>query len=282
MYRNASWGPIGVKVGFEEGLDLAVEVGFEGSDVPITVASTMVEDGAAASFQSLYSERGLQMGPWGLGNWKGTEEEYQRLLEVLAPQAAAAREVGATRCATWVPSWSDELDWEANWQFHLDRFGPVARILAEHDCRLGLEFLGPETLRRGKRYEFVHTLPQMIELCAALGDNVGLLLDSWHWYTSGGTVDDLAALTNEQIVHVHVNDAPAGVELAEQVDSVRLLPCASGAIDLEGFMDQLVRLGYDGPVTVEPFNQELRDMPDRAAAEATKASLDRLFALVGR
>ncbi|NUQ01444.1 MAG: TIM barrel protein, partial [Armatimonadetes bacterium] len=179
MFRNANWGAIGVGVGFEEGLDLAVEVGFEGVEVPIEQAADMVDRESAAAFQALYSERGLLMGSWGLGvDWRGEEESFRASLAKLPRLAQAGREVGATRCCTWVPSWSDERDWESNWQFHIERFGACAKILADHDCRLGLEFIGPATLRAGKRYEFVYSLPQMMELCAAIGPNVGLLLDA--------------------------------------------------------------------------------------------------------
>ena len=39
-------------------------------------------------------------------------------------------------------------------------------------------------------------MPEMKELIAAMGrPNVGIVLDSWHWYTSGGTVADLKTLT---------------------------------------------------------------------------------------
>ncbi len=282
MYRNASWGAIGVNVDFEPGLDLAVDTGFEGVDVPIGVAADRLDRESAASFQALYSERGLQMGPWGLPiRWQGGDEDYATDLANLPRLAAAAREVGAVRCATWVPSWSDTRDLEANWAFHLQRFGPVAKVLADHDCRLGLEFIGPATLRRGKQYEFVYTLPRMLELCAAIGPNVGLLLDIWHWYTSGGTEADLASLTNDQVVVVHVSDAPAGIDRDEQLDNQRLLPAASGVIDTACFMKHLARICYDGPVTVEPFNQELRDMENVAAAQKTKATLDTIFAMAG-
>ncbi|MBI2301331.1 MAG: sugar phosphate isomerase/epimerase [Armatimonadetes bacterium] len=282
MFRNASWGAIGVNVGFEEGLELAAEIGFEGVDTPIGKAAEMVDQGEGSRFQGLYSERGLQMGPWGVPvNWRGSQEEFDAGLTALHRLAAAGRAVGATRVCTWVPPYSDELAYQANWKFHVDRFGPIAAVLAEHDCTLGLEFIGPKTLRQGHPHEFVHELPTMLELCAEIGPNVGLLLDAWHWYTAHGTEAQLAGLSNEQVVVVHVNDAPPGVPIDEQVDNVRCLPGATGVIDLACFMRHLARMGYDGPVIVEPFNQELREMEDRAAAEKTKASLDLLFDLAG-
>lgn len=280
MYKSASWGCIGVKVGFEEGLDLARQVGFEGVDTNIERAAQMQEAGQAAAFVELYASRGLRLGNWGFPvNWRGEAAAYQESLAALPRLAKAAEAVGATRCATWVPSWSDDLDWDDNWAFHVDRFGPAARILADHGIALGLEFIGPKTLRAGKAHEFVHDLPQMLNLCGDIGPNVGLLLDCWHWYTSGGTEAQLAGLTAAQVVVVHVNDAPAGIAIDEQLDNVRLLPAASGVIDIATFMKHLARMGYDGPVVVEPFNQELREMEGEAAARATLDSLNTIFAL---
>ncbi|MCC7492558.1 MAG: sugar phosphate isomerase/epimerase [Fimbriimonadaceae bacterium] len=282
MFRCASWGAIGVKVGWLEGLDLAREVGFEGVDVPIGTAVEYVAKGEAGAFTALYADRGLRLGNWGLGvDWRGDQAKFADGLTALASQAAAGQAVGATRCATWVPSWSDDRPFEANFEFHVARFGAVARVLAESGCSLGLEFIGPATLRRGKAYEFVYDLPGMLRLCAACGPNVGLLLDAWHWYTSGGDEAQLAGLTADQVVVVHVNDAPTGIAVDQQLDNQRLLPAASGVIDIATFMRHLQRMGYDGPVIVEPFNQELREMEGRAAALRTKQSLDTILAMAG-
>jgi len=121
----------------------------------------------------------------------------------------------------------------------------------------------------------------MMELAEAIGTgNVGLLMDSWHWYTSHGTVEELLQLSGKDIVHVHVNDAPAGVEIDQQVDNKRQLPVTSGVIDMKGFVNALVKIGYDGPVECEPFDQELRKMEAGAALQTTIDSLDRVWALI--
>jgi sugar phosphate isomerase/epimerase len=110
--------------------------------------------------------------------------------------------------------------------------------------------------------------------------NVGLLLDSWHWYTSHGTVEELLKLSNNDIVHVHVNDAPADIPVDKQVDNRRKLPVTTGVIDMKGFVNALVKIGYDGPVECEPFDQELRRMDDSAALEKTIMSLKRIWDLI--
>ena len=121
-------------------------------------------------------------------------------------------------------------------------------MLKDNDIRLGLEFVGPRTSREKFRFPFACTQVDMMELCEAVGTgNVGLLLDSWHWYTSHGTVQELERLSNKDIVHVHVNDAPSGVAVDQQMDNRRKLPATTNVIDLKGFINTLVKIGYDGP-----------------------------------
>ncbi|UCE48261.1 MAG: sugar phosphate isomerase/epimerase, partial [Phycisphaerales bacterium] len=108
----------------------------------------------------------------------------------------------------------------------------------------------------------------------------GLLLDSWHWYTSHGTVEELLQLSGKDVVHVHVNDAPAGIEVDRQIDNRRQLPVTSGVIDTKGFINALVKIDYDGPVECEPFDQELRRMDDDAALKKTIDSLERIWAMI--
>jgi sugar phosphate isomerase/epimerase len=111
-------------------------------------------------------------------------------------------------------------------------------------------------------------------------ENLGLLVDCWHWYTSGGSTMDLASIPVEQVVHVHINDAPQ-VPRDEQIDNVRLLPGASGVIDIIGFMKTLGAIGYDGPVAVETFSEELNQLsPDEAAGRASEA-VGNVFAASG-
>jgi len=121
----------------------------------------------------------------------------------------------------------------------------------------------------------------MMELIVAIDTpNVGLLMDSWHWYTSQGTVEELLTLSNKDVVHVHVNDAPAGLAVDEQVDNRRALLVTTGVIDMKGFINALVRIGYEGPVECEPFDQQLRQMDAEAALQKTSDALKRVWQLI--
>jgi sugar phosphate isomerase/epimerase len=141
-----------------------------------------------------------------------------------------------------------------NLSFHLRRLKPVAKVLNEYGCSLALEFIGTESVRSRGKHEFIHTINDTLQLCDLIREeNVGLLLDSWHWYNSHGTLSQIDALKKSQLLYVQVNDAPLGVPCDKQRDSIRCLPGETGVIDLTGFLRSLKRIGYDGPVTPEPF-----------------------------
>ena len=121
----------------------------------------------------------------------------------------------------------------------------------------------------------------MLDMAAEIGPNVGLLLDAWHLYTSGGALTDLETLTPAQIVVVHINDAPKGAAVDSLMDNARHLPLEGGGIDLEGFMRALARIGYDGPVVTEPFNAPLNALAASdpvAAATRVSQAMSRLWA----
>jgi len=92
----------------------------------------------------------------------------------------------------------------------------------------------------------------------------------------------VARLQETDVVYVHVNDAPTGIPVDEQIDHTRGMPGETGVIDIAGFLEALKSIGYSGPVVPEPFKKELADLPDDAARlEATAASMRKIFATLG-
>lgn len=284
MFQTLNTGAIGVRVrGVEEAIIAAKLGGFAGVEFRAAEVAELVERRGAAAVKELFASAGVRPAAWALGiDWRGEESAWREGLAALPRLASAAAAIGCDRAFQVLWSWSDTRPFAENWRFHLERLRPVAAILAEHGCRLGFEFLGPATLRAGKAHPFVYTATGALELGAALGPNVGLLLDCWHWYTSHGTLAELRGLRAGQVVHVHINDAPLGIPIDEQQDLVRDLPGETGVIDIAGFLGVLRNIGYAGPVTPEPFKRELQDLPsDAARLVVVKASMDAVWGATG-
>ena len=278
MFPNFSPGAVGIGADFATCLSLARAAGFAGMD-PV---GDMSAPGAVERMRAGYAQSGLIPGGWGLPvEFRRDTSTFADDMRRLSRFAEAAQRLGCLRCSTWVPSWSDDLSAKELYALWRDRFRAIAEVLRQYDCRLGLEFLGPRTLRQGHAHEFIHTLPQMMEMARDVGTNVGLLLDAWHWYTSGGTLEEIRALRDADVVYVHINDAPAGVPVDEQVDNRRALPGETGVIDLTGFLHALRDIGYTGPVTPEPFSARLNDLPPEQAARETGESLLRVWRAAG-
>ncbi len=280
MYATLNIGAIGVKAnGVHEAIVAAKLGGFAGIELRAPEAD-LIEAQGAETVRALLGEAGVRAAVWGLGmDIRGDDAAWETALVVLRRNAAAMAAIDCTRVTTVLLSGSNERDHDANWRFHVERLTPAAAILAEHGCSLGLEYLGPQTILKNFRYPFVHTMERALELGAAIGPNVGLLLDCWHWYTAGDNLDAIRAARPERIVHVHINDAPTGIPLAEQIDNRRALPGETGVIDIAGFFAALQGIGYDGPVTAEPFKRELADLPNDAARLATvRESIAKVFA----
>ena len=133
-----------------------------------------------------------------------------------------------------------------------------------------------------KRYPFVHTMAETRELIAAIGTgNVGLVLDTWHWWTAGDTEAEIRALRASDVVSVDLNDAPAGIPKPQQKDGERELPVATGVIDARTFLKALHATGFDGPVRCEPFNQKLNALDNEPACAAVGRSMHAAMALLG-
>jgi threonine dehydrogenase-like Zn-dependent dehydrogenase/sugar phosphate isomerase/epimerase len=261
-----------MKLSWREALPLARAAGFEGLDVDVDPAVPVAE------YRDAFAREGLFVGGMGLPvRFRDAEGPYAESLKAFDRIARHAQQVGLTRFATWILPFSDTLTYRESFRFHAQRLRPAAEILAAHGARLGLEFIGPRSCRAGHKYPFAHTMEQMIELCDAVGPNAGLLLDSWHWFTSLGTVEDILGLRPEQVVYVHINDAPAGIPVEAQEDLVRRLPGETGVEDLPAFLDALRRIGYDGPVVPEPFVPELGALPPDECARRVGAALDRVW-----
>lgn len=283
MFTSLNPGTLSFSVPFEEALQLAKTHNFAGLDLPMSELVLLAQETSVQNVKDRFDAAGVRPGGWGLPvRYRGPEEVYQEGLAKLPDYAALAQALGSPWCSTGIMPFSDELDYDANMELHVSRLRPAARILADYGCRLGLEFIGPKTMREGHKYAFIWTIEGALEVGRLLGTgNIGLLLDAWHWYTSHGTVEDLERLTADQVVYVHVNDAPTGKAIDEQIDNQRLLPGASGVIDMTSFLQVLARKGFDGPVVVEPFDASLNALPPEERVRKARESLSKIWAQAG-
>lgn len=274
-------GAIGVHVDQPRLVELAAQYGF-GAVAPYPSFLAEQDEATVAQLLSDMKEKNIVWGVAGLPfDFRQDEASFRTGLAELTQRAPALAKAGVTRMGTWIMPTHPERNYLENFRLHADRIRAIAQALQDQGIRFGLEYVGPKTLRDRDRYAFISTLKETQALIEEIGlPNVGLILDSFHWYTAEESVNDILTLRNRDIVAGDLNDARAGLGPREQLDGQRELPLATGIVNTQGFLEALIKIGYDGPIRPEPFNQKLNDMDDEAAVATVAKAMKKAFRLV--
>jgi sugar phosphate isomerase/epimerase len=281
FYIVLSLSRLGFHPNFRQSVELARKYGFEGIDPDENFFAGMSDDALNRLLDELATMK-LRFGAAGLPvDFRGGESEFNEGLKNLPDVAKTLQRAGVPRVSTWVMPCSNSLTYLQNFRQHACRLGECAKILSDHGQRFGLEYVAPRTLWRSERNPFIHTLSEMRELEVAIGtDNMGIQLDSWHWYNAEESAADIEVLRGRDVITVDLNDAPR-LPLDQLHDDHRELPAATGVIPVKQFLGALAAIGYDGPIQAEPFNAHLRAMPLDQAVQVTAAAIRKAFSEAG-
>lgn len=80
-------------------------------------------------------------------------------------------------------------------------------------------------------------------------DNIGVLVDSTHWHTSGYEIDDYVGFLGDRLWHIHLRDA-AGKDTPSGDYELEKTP-GKGEVDFAKLGETLDKYGYRGEVTLE-------------------------------
>ena len=282
---------LGLRCSAVETVELAAAAGFAGVDLLVREIDEAGE--SVSELRRRLDDRGLRPGAFPLPvDWRGGSERFQSDLARLPRLADLAATLGLLRTGTWVmPETPESFSGDgpiaaiqATAQFHHERLGRIAEVLAGRSIRLGLEVIGVESFRSGKGSRFVAKLGELTERLGPLesiGPNVGILVDGFHLDAANETVDQALAWGAGQVVWVHLADLPSGAarERSAIIDHERGLPNENGAVDSRGLLETLSAAGYDGPVTVEPLAgcRALDGLPPYEVARRSYESIRRVW-----
>ena len=144
----------------------------------------------------------------------------------------------------------------------VERTREVGELAESFGLTVGIEFIAG--------VHFLGTLATTARLVEeADRPNVGVLLDTFHFFAGSSKVSDFDDLGRRGIVFVHLNDAP-DVPRETLTDSQRVLP-GDGCFPLTEILELIEQSGYDGHYSVELFNAAL--WAEEPAAVARKAFL---------
>lgn len=144
--------------------------------------------------------------------------------------------------------------------------GELGSIAAKRAVSLAFEFLGQPDCS-------VQTLALADEIVRkVVQPNVGLVIDSFHFYAGGSTIESIDAIDAERLFIFHINDAE-DLPRGELEDRHRLLP-GLGMLPLKEIVAALRRIGYDRVVSVEIFRPEYWERDPFELAREARASVE--------
>ena len=131
--------------------------------------------------------------------------------------------------------------------------------------------------------KYVPTYEQAWEVVEAVDHPfVGLCLDSFHLFSSTSTLERITTIPGEKIFFCQLADAPAlSLDPLSWSRHHRLFP-GQGNFDLVGFTDAIMSAGYQGPLSLEVFNDVFRQSDPRRTAIDAQRSLRYLQDVVRR
>lgn len=148
--------------------------------------------------------------------------------------------------------------------FHAEAMAEGFAAVCDHFQSAGIE-LALEFITGSS----ISTLGQAAEIVRlANRANGGILLDSWHLFRGGSSLETLRMLPGSAIKSIQISDAPAIVsdDIEHEMTHARLLP-GDGAFDLAGLLDALQAIGCAARIGVEVFSDSLATLPASAVAQ---------------
>lgn len=142
-------------------------------------------------------------------------------------------------------------------------------IAARHDVALAFEFLG-QTDCSVQTLDLAHEIVR-----AADRPNLGLVIDSFHFYAGGSTIDMIEAVDPKLIYVFHINDAE-DLPREQLLDKHRLLP-GLGILPLREMIAAFRKIGYDKVASVEIFRPEYWDRDPFELAHAAHIATEKLL-----
>jgi 2-keto-myo-inositol isomerase len=141
-------------------------------------------------------------------------------------------------------------------------------VAGEYGVALGFEFLGQPDCS-------VPTLDLAEAIVRETGrDNLGLVIDSFHFFAGGSNVQMIEKLDPRLIYIFHLNDAE-DLPRAQLEDRHRLLP-GLGILPLREMMAAFRKIGYDDVASVEIFRPEYWERDPFELAREAKIAAERI------
>jgi sugar phosphate isomerase/epimerase len=249
-----------------EKIRIAAETGYRAIELWHEDLEVYLRDGGSlADVRRALDDGGLTVATtiYVKGWFESTGEAYQQALEQCRRRMDQAAAVGAGHIIAGPPAVHADRDLGAA------HYRELLALGREYGVRPAMEFLG--------FVEDIKTIDDAWEIITQAGDPDGtIVLDPFHIFRGGGSMERIGSLPGDRIAVCHFNDAPASPPREQQHDRHRVYP-GDGHLDLRGMIRQLRATGYRGCVSLELFNEALWAREPR---EVAATGLEKMRAVI--
>jgi len=237
----------------------ALELWFADTDAHLKAGGSLTEIRRALDDAGLFVPTMIYLGGWfeaSEAEWPSVKAECVRRLE----QAAV---LGAAHVIAGPPAgFADAFVGAQRYRELLVLGGGIGVLPA-------FEFLG--------FVEQYHTIESALEILALADHSRGTtVLDPFHIFRGGGSIESISKLRGKQIAISHFNDAPALPPREQQHDADRVWP-GEGQLDLRRYLTLLEQTGYQGWLSLELFREDLWRQDPFEVARVGRETLQRVL-----
>jgi 2-keto-myo-inositol isomerase len=145
----------------------------------------------------------------------------------------------------------------------------LASIAERHGIALAFEFLGQKDCSVQK-LDLADEIVQKVNR-----RNIGLVIDAFHFYAGGSTIEMIDRLDPKRLFIFHIDDAEK-MPREQLTDAHRLLP-GLGILPLKEIIAAFRRIGYDANASVELFRPEYWERDPFELAREAKLAVERVL-----
>jgi sugar phosphate isomerase/epimerase len=225
---------------------IAAEAGYAGIELWHDDIDDYVRAGGALSdLRKALDDRGLVVPTtiYLAGWFESTGDEHRRALDECKRRMEQSAVLGAPYIIAGPPSGA------ADYTVGAAHYRKLLSIGREFGVLPAMEFLG--------FVEQLNTIEDALEVMTRADDeDATTVVDPFHIFRGGGSLESLAQLAERQIAVSHFNDVPAKPARALQHDRDRVMP-GDGVYDLRRYVDLLRQIGYNRFLSLELFREDL-------------------------
>lgn len=239
-----------------EQIAATAEAGYEGIELWHDAIDAFLETGGTlATIRHALDDAGLAVPTtiYIAGWFDASDDEYPGVLAECKRRMAQSVELGAPHIIAGPPPGQADINVGAR------RYRELLELGVSMGVHPAMEFLG--FVGQYNTIESAMDVMQRSEHGAAT-----TVLDPFHIFRGGGSMDSIAKLQSHQIAVSHFNDTPSTPARVEQHDKDRVMP-GEGHLDLKRYVELLTATGYDRFLSLELFREELWQQDPRKVAK---------------